>query len=261
MQPLLQLARFEFVRTQGGRCQSLEPHQPIDGRAVLEHDERRQRLELELGSKERCLLSIESQELARCVLLNDLAQMHVHDLATFKVFVEEMHGHEFGGAGAFRQELILRDGAVVLVAFGNVLHAFDLLLFELLQAALAECLHGAIIVQVIIEVAVIEAVVVVFFTFGLFAVAAVVVGCVGGLHVQWSLLVLLLLLLRHHGGWRCTTRVLVLVRIDQLANIPQSTICALGDDLFDHLRFITRLCREWSQRIQSSELAAFGPRS
>ena len=74
------------------------------------------------------------------MLLGDLPEVHIHDLAPFEVLVVEVHDHELA-AGHVGQELRLDDLRVLPVSLDEVLLLLLVLVLHLGHASLPDLAH------------------------------------------------------------------------------------------------------------------------
>lgn len=81
-----QLISQKFVATQPVKAKQFVLHDSID-----EEDEGRQRADVEFLHEERCLFSLDGQELCFWELLAEDAEMFIHDCASLELLVEEVY--------------------------------------------------------------------------------------------------------------------------------------------------------------------------
>mmetsp|Transcript_15301 Transcript_15301/g.29250 ORF Transcript_15301/g.29250 Transcript_15301/m.29250 type:complete len:304 (+) Transcript_15301:265-1176(+) len=123
----------------------------------LEYKQGRKSFHLQLRHEKWSLLSIHSDELTFHKFLGDGLEMEIHNLASFKFIMKEMHSDVFGFAGTFGKKFVLGNGAVLSMAEGEMFGSCGLKLAEFSEATLTNLEEGRI------SFAFVEEMVVIFF--------------------------------------------------------------------------------------------------
>lgn len=138
--------RWEIVLA----AQLFEANNMVNSNTVNETYDGWQHLDLQFGHEEGTLFSINLDNQGLSMTLHYLLHVHVYDLASFEVFVEEMNDGILS-LGYTGQEFLLRNFAIGTMALLEIFNLLFLLCFQFLHSLEAEALND-LIVTVGIEV-------------------------------------------------------------------------------------------------------------
>ena len=171
--------------------QLLKSDDTVDGNAVLEEDDRRKHLNLELADEEWALFGINADKSCLQVCPTDFVKMHVYNLASLEILVEK-GANDVVCVGNCGQELLLGDLGVRTMAQRLICLIFGVLLAGGRDSLSCHVAKHALFLLIQLEVGV-------FLCLGAFSLLSTFVGLVETEGLNFGLLRGHHFLLHHRG--------------------------------------------------------------